>query len=93
MCQNFWINKRRKLVKKVIHNCLIFRKYSAKPATQNSGQIPRDRLNETPPFCTTGIDFTGTVYVKTEQKISKCYIALFTCAVTRAVHLELVFDL
>ena len=91
--QNFWIIKGRQLVKKVIHNCLICRKYSAKPATQLTGQIPRDRLNETPPFYTTGIDFTGPVYVKTEQSISKCYIALFTCAVTRAVHLELVSDL
>ena len=80
-------------MKNVIHNCLICRKYAAKPSTQLTGQIPRDRLNETPPFYTTGIDFTGPVYVKTEQSISKCYIALFICAVTRAVHLELVSDL
>ena len=70
-------------MKNVIHNCLICRKYAAKPSTQLTGQIPRDRLNETPPFYTTEIDFTGPVYVKTEQNILKYYVALFTCAVTR----------
>ena len=83
----------RQLVKKVIHNCLICKKYSAKLATQLTGQIPRDRLNETPLFYITEIDFTVPVCAKTVQNHFKCYKALFRCAVTRAVHLELVSDL
>jgi hypothetical protein len=91
--QKFWIIKGKQLVKKIIHKCLICRRYSAKPAKQLTGQIPKDRISETPPFFTTEVDFTGPVYVKTGQDVSKSYIALFTCAVTRAVHLELVSDM
>ncbi|XP_041794473.1 uncharacterized protein LOC121607628 [Chelmon rostratus] len=39
----------------------------------------------------TKVDFAGPLYVKPDNK--KVYIALFTCAVTRAVHLEIVTDL
>ena len=38
------------------------------------------------------IDFTGALYVK-EREETKVYICLFSCAVTRAVHLEVVIDL
>ena len=44
------------------------------------------------PFEVTGIDFTGALFVRGEHE-HKVYICLFTCAVTRAVHLEVVTDL
>ncbi|GFT12024.1 integrase catalytic domain-containing protein [Trichonephila clavipes] len=39
------------------------------------------------------IDFTGAILVKDNQGTRKSYVSLFTCAVTRAVHLELVSDM
>ena len=39
----------------------------------------------------TGVDFAGLLYVSDSK--SKVYIALFTCAVIRAVHLEFVFSM
>jgi len=44
------------------------------------------------PFEVTRIDFTGALCVRSEQE-PKVYICLFTCAVTRAVHLEVMIDL
>ena len=38
-------------------------------------------------------DFTEPLYVRSENGITKSYICLFTCAVTRAVHLEVLSDL
>ena len=46
-----------------------------------------------PPFETTGVDFAGPLYVKTQSSMTKAYIALSTCAVTRAVHLDLFSDM
>jgi len=46
-----------------------------------------------PPFTVAGIDFTGALYVRQNSNEIKVYICLFTCATTRAVHLEVVTDL
>jgi len=45
------------------------------------------------PFEVTGIDFTGALYVRDAKGENKVYICLFTCAVSRAIHLEIVTDL
>jgi len=39
------------------------------------------------------VDFTGALYVRSNGGEQKVYICLFTCAVSRAVHLEIVNDL
>ena len=41
----------------------------------------------------TGVDFTEALYVREKGGESKAYIYLFTCAVTRAVHLEIITNL
>ena len=40
-----------------------------------------------------GVDFTGALYVQMNGAESKVCICLFTCATTRAIHLEIVRDL
>ena len=45
------------------------------------------------PFAVTSIDFTGALYIRTPNGEDKVYVCLFTCASTRAVHLEVVTDL
>ncbi|GFX24301.1 integrase catalytic domain-containing protein [Trichonephila clavipes] len=90
--KKYWIPKGRQLVKTMIRICLVCKKYSAKPADQLSGQLPRDRITQSPPFQSVGIDFTGAILVKDNQGTRKSYVSLFTCAVPRAVHLELVSD-
>ena len=44
-------------------------------------------------FSQVGVDFAGPLYVRdiytTNPEMHKCQIALFTCASTRAIHLEL----
>ncbi|GFQ90314.1 integrase catalytic domain-containing protein [Trichonephila clavata] len=92
--KNYWIPKGRQLVKTIIRICLICKKYNAKLADQLSGgQLPRDRITQSPPFQIVGIDFTGAILVKDNQETHKSYVSLFTCAVTRAVHLELISDM
>ena len=54
----------------------------------------RLRLMDAPPFTITGVDFTGSLNLKdNDGKLSKAYVCLFTCAFTRAVHLEIVSNL
>ena len=46
-----------------------------------------------PPFSKVGVDFAGPLFAKEGSDMVKVYIALFTCCVTRAVHLDLVRNL
>ena len=45
------------------------------------------------PFEVTGVEFTEALYVRNSCREVKVYVCLFTCAVPRAVHLEIVADL
>ena len=52
-------------------------------------------MQEAPPFASCGVDFAGPLYVKVadSSESSKVWICLYTCCITRAVHLELVPDM
>ena len=79
-------------MKKVIGKCLTCIRLDGeafKPG--HVGELPNFRVTETLPFSNTGVDFAGPLYVKNDTVgVGKVYIVLFTCCVTRAVHLELV---
>ncbi|GFT92031.1 integrase catalytic domain-containing protein [Trichonephila clavipes] len=91
--KKYWIPKGRQLVKTMIRICLVCKNTVPNQLTSKSGQLPRDRITQSPPFQSVGIDFTGAILVKDNQGTRKSYVSLFTCAVTRAVHLELVSDM
>ena len=57
----------------------------------NPPPLPLFRVDEAPPFTYTGVDFAGLLYIK--GVAPKIWICLFTCCVTRAVHLDIVQDL
>ena len=91
----FWVSKGRQYVKKVLKQCLICRKFDGKPYHDPpSAPLPHFRVSEAPPFSHVGVDFAGPLYTKGDQgTMSKCYIVLFSCCITRALHLELIHDL
>lgn len=89
--ETYWILKSRQMTKSCVKCCLIYRRTRVKAGQQVSAPLPKEPISEAQAFEITGVDFAGPVYVKPDNK--KAYIALFTCAVTRAVHLELVSDL
>lgn len=55
--------------------------------------LTRERVSEDPPFSHVGRDFAGPLFINDgnsdQNESKKVYICLFTCASTRAVHLEL----
>ncbi len=57
--------------------------------------IPEFRVQPSPPFTHTGVDFAGPLYVKMTgvQENGKVWICLYTCCAVRAVHLDLVPDM
>ena len=91
----FWVVKGRQAVKTVIGKCSVCKKIEGRSyAVPRSPPLPEFRLSDEFAFSRVGVDFAGPMYVKDifakGGGMNKVYIALFTCATSRAVHLELV---
>ena len=92
--QTFWIPSGRQYVRKLLHCCTVCRKHGSRSyAATESAPLPKARVQDVSPFSITRVDFMGALYVKQPNGEDKVYICLFTCATSRAVHLEVVTDL
>ena len=91
----FWIPHLRRLSKPVIRNCYGCRKFRSLPYhSPKPGPLPKDRTEKCFPFEVIGTDYAGPIYYKTKKTSElEAYILLFSCSVTRAVHIELVSSL
>ena len=88
--QHFWPVKCRLMAKSVIHGCFDCRRRSVLPVVPFMADLPSQRVSGfTRPFTFTGIDYFGPMLVKRGRSRIKRWGCLFTCLVTRAVHLEL----
>ncbi|XP_050293812.1 uncharacterized protein LOC126734295 [Anthonomus grandis grandis] len=95
--EGFWPLAGRNLARKIYRDCVYCFRANPTPICPIMGNLPKNRVNPAPPFFTTGVDYAGPFSVKDRQgrgfKVTKAYICLFICFVTRAIHLELVSDL
>jgi transposase InsO family protein len=96
--ERFWITRARTLFKSVIHCCNLCRRwkggaYKLPPMPL----LPQVRTTPVVPFLNVGIDCFGPLRVRPQGSSPmitvKTYGTIFTCLVTRAIHLELAGDL
>ena len=89
--QSYWISGARQLIRNLLRHCVVCRKTEVKPyQTPDPPPLVKCVVQETQHFEVAGVDFTGALYVRDIGKESKGYVYLFTCMVTRAVHLEII---
>ena len=94
--RRYWIVKGRNLIKAIIHGCTVCKKHEGAPFDgPPPPPLPEFRIKENPAFTYTGADFAGPLFVRNHSSSSstKVWICLFTCLVTRAIHLDVVSDL
>lgn len=90
----FWILRGRATVRTVLKGCALCRQFEGGPYKMpQMPSLPRKRMSESKPFCKTGLDYLGPLKIKISEDIKKVWVCLFTCMVTRAVHLEIVQDM
>ena len=89
--ERFWIVKLRSQVKSIIYHCRHCKKHHGKALTQKTTTpLPIYRTIPSRIFETTGLDFAGPFeYRVSKGEYGKAYLALFTCASSRAVYLDL----
>lgn len=88
--ERFWLLNGRRTIRSVIKHCVVCNRFNSKNLSAKTPPLPMDRVRDAAVFEVTGVDFAGPLYLKTGEK---AWICLFTCAVYRAVHLELTTSL
>jgi hypothetical protein len=88
--RGFWTQRLRRFVKSTLGFCRRCRRLQSRRLQPPEGRLPRARIQEARPFENTGLDHFGPIQLRDG---TKSWVLLFTCAVTRAVHLEVVLSL
>lgn len=84
---DFWILRARKTIRKRVKGCYRCKRFSAKEAEATLAPLPLGRVTTGKAFNVVGVDLAGPLFLKSKEKV---WILLVTCAVYRAVHLEIV---
>nr|XP_039261943.1 uncharacterized protein LOC120338077 [Styela clava] len=88
--QKYWIVKGNALVRSVLRGCVPCRKRQRPPESQLMADLPENRLiPDKPPFTYVAVDCFGPFLIKQGRSEVKRYGVLFTCLVSRAVHVEI----
>ncbi len=92
--REYWIPSPRRVIKRVVSNCSLCRRFSAKSMTPMMAALPASRLKPfQPPFAFTGVDYFGPIEVTLFRRKVKRWGCLFTCMTSRAVHFEMAYGL
>lgn len=82
-------------MKAIVRKCFLCKKFEGLSyPSPVSSYLPHYRVEGGQAFKTTGVDFCGPLYIKeVTNNMSKWYVALFTCATSMMIHLELTPDI
>ena len=87
--RQYWVVGATSVVQSVVRSCVTCRRREAPPCQQQMAELPPDRVSaEGPAFTNVGVDYFGPFLVKRGRAREKRYGCLFTCLVSRAVHVE-----
>ena len=87
---HFWIIGVRRMVRAVVHKCVICKRNQGITESQQMGLLPECRLKPAPAWYTTYLDFCGPFITRGETNKhtrGKAYGLIFSCSVSRAVYL------
>ncbi|XP_034547118.1 uncharacterized protein LOC117818374 isoform X1 [Notolabrus celidotus] len=93
-----WLIGGKRLVSNIIHKCVICKRLRGKVEEQQMASLPADRVSPGPPFTSVGVDVFGPWTVSSRRTRggvaeNKRWAVIFTCMVTRAVHIEVLESL
>jgi len=84
----YWIIGCRGMVSSLISKCVSCMRLRGTVLDQKMADLPKDRLEPSPPFTYCAVDYFGPFYIKERRSVLKRYGVIFTCMASRAVHLE-----
>lgn len=96
--QKYWISRLRNGLRNIVHKCVVCVRMNARMETQLMSELPKERVQVGKPFLHTGVDYAGPFELRMpgesdDRQRKKCWIAIFVCLKTRAIHIDIVSDL
>ncbi|CAG7719544.1 unnamed protein product [Allacma fusca] len=93
--RKYWIMGARDIIGFWIRKCIVCTRHKAEMLNQRMADLPSFRVIPCRPFLKTGVDYSGPFMLRSTRchDSPKCYIAIFVCMVTTAIHIELVESL
>ena len=93
----FWLFDGKNQVRKIVRHCVTSIRHRPVPLHSQMANLPEARVEESPIFSHTGVDFFYPFFIK-EKKFRnrtqvKAYGCVFICMATKAVHIEIVSNL
>ena len=96
LSEKYWIIRAREEIRQVTNECNFCKKKKAKAATQIMAPLPDVRVSlPLQAFSKIAVDFGGpftTIQGRGKKRVKR-YMCLFTCLLTRAVHIEMAYGL
>lgn len=95
----YWIPRIRDQIRAYIHKCVTCARFAKRLENQLMADLPAERIRRNRAFLMTGVDYAGPIEIVEQYKKGrntnkrKCWIAIFVCMVTRAIHIDVVTDL
>ncbi|XP_028404109.1 uncharacterized protein LOC114526789 [Dendronephthya gigantea] len=94
----YWIIGGHNQISKVLRSCVTCNRLRGKCLTQRMADLPADQAETGALFSNVGVDVFGSWIIQTQKLRGKpsevkCWGVLFTCLVSRAVHLEVLHSM
>lgn len=92
----FWIPQGRATVRSILSRCRVCRRFEGGAyKLPPMAPLPKTRVSQATPFSKVGLDYFGPMHTKEDKDspVVKIWVCLFTCLVTRGVHLEIVSNM
>ena len=87
----FWIINLPKMMKSIVHHCVICRRKRKLRQEQILSPLPIVRIKPAPAWNSISIDYCGPFVIRgdvNKRARGKAYMVLFSCLVSRAVHVD-----
>ncbi|XP_060860198.1 uncharacterized protein LOC132937394 [Metopolophium dirhodum] len=94
--QCYWLLRGRIMAPSTVTRCINCVRARPRFETPLMAHLPKQRVQMSRPFTTTGVDFAGPLQIQSgicRITTKKAWIAVFVCFVTKAIHLEPVVGL
>ncbi|KAJ8031579.1 hypothetical protein HOLleu_24812 [Holothuria leucospilota] len=91
--EGYWVIGGQRQISKLLQDCVTCIRLRGKFQEQIMASLPEERVSEAPPFTFVGVDVFGPFAINSRRTRAstsqpKRWAALFTCMVTRGVHIE-----